>query len=502
MKPPVFSGPSGRKPQKKRPGIGDELIFGDRPGEKFKILEVRGSEARVEVDGVMRWGSLKTVEHVGSYTPDDDATAGSLKEQYGVKLKQPGDSLKISGGTLTLISVDESGMGYFEAVDKKGTITRLRAQRNGNLAAHWGKVAVTIPTSDESALEFDLGRKWEDGFVNAMKTQRLPMRDSILSGKGVSDIARRLGSDLRSQRAEADRQAAHAKVKHRKIPPISDDELKADIAEVSRILKGGIKLEKPQGSSLHHLMQYIEDTNGGQLVAEDLAFIKSNFQIMVVEHDWAKAFDGTEGFSDDGEVPMPFDYTCFEFRANGLRFLVLIGLNEANQNEGMFITGIHGRWYVNDERFKFINGKFSKEALAPLALFERGLVDSFLETIGAQIRAVCIMLDAGVAEAEEEAPSAAINASRRRSGRTELRPYHVVRLGVKHRRTEARVSGEPSDRKKPRMHYRRGHWRHFDSGVGQEQYTDADGYLRSKTYIHWMLVGDPDLGFVDKEYRL
>jgi hypothetical protein len=33
----------------------------------------------------------------------------------------------------------------------------------------------------------------------------------------------------------------------------------------------------------------------------------------------------------------------------------------------------------------------------------------------------------------------------------------------------------------------RGHWRHYE---------------RHKTWIKWTLVGDPDLGFVDKHYRL
>lgn len=37
------------------------------------------------------------------------------------------------------------------------------------------------------------------------------------------------------------------------------------------------------------------------------------------------------------------------------------------------------------------------------------------------------------------------------------------------------------------MHFVRGHWRHYEV---------------SKTWIRWHLRGDPDLGFIDKEYRL
>lgn len=38
-----------------------------------------------------------------------------------------------------------------------------------------------------------------------------------------------------------------------------------------------------------------------------------------------------------------------------------------------------------------------------------------------------------------------------------------------------------------RLHFRRSHWRH---------------YVSHKTKIPWTLVGDPNLGFVEKEYRL
>jgi hypothetical protein len=44
-----------------------------------------------------------------------------------------------------------------------------------------------------------------------------------------------------------------------------------------------------------------------------------------------------------------------------------------------------------------------------------------------------------------------------------------------------------STHRSPRLHFRRRHWRHF---------------VNHKTWIKWTLVGDPDLGFIDKDYRL
>jgi hypothetical protein len=39
----------------------------------------------------------------------------------------------------------------------------------------------------------------------------------------------------------------------------------------------------------------------------------------------------------------------------------------------------------------------------------------------------------------------------------------------------------------PRLHFRRGHYRH---------------YPNHKLWIRWCLVGNPDLGFIDADYRL
>jgi hypothetical protein len=49
-----------------------------------------------------------------------------------------------------------------------------------------------------------------------------------------------------------------------------------------------------------------------------------------------------------------------------------------------------------------------------------------------------------------------------------------------------RRSARPPGANRKRLHLRRGHWRHFAT---------------YRTWIKWMMVGNPDLGFVDKEYR-
>lgn len=50
---------------------------------------------------------------------------------------------------------------------------------------------------------------------------------------------------------------------------------------------------------------------------------------------------------------------------------------------------------------------------------------------------------------------------------------------------------------------RRGHYRHYSNpDAGSIKYVNDGGFWLSKDWINWMLVGDPDVGIVEKEYRL
>jgi hypothetical protein len=300
---------------------------------------------------------------------------------------------------------------------------------------------------------------------------------------------------------ELERMKRRLKVKHHKIIEPTSEEYAQDVQAVKAALMKGLKFEKPQGSSLHHLMQYVAET--GMMNNDGEALIKNNFQSIVVEHDWAASMVGIEGFNDDGEIPMPFDWTCFEFRITGLRVLALVGEHDGTCY-GIVCTGVNGRWYVNAEQFDVRRGKFTAkwkedDPYTPEDSDFKALAEKFLHMLSQQIRAVCIILDAGVGETDVCPASPALNKKRREQGRMPLKDYHIVRLHRRHTRSDVRG---PATGRHVRAHYRRGHWRHYKDGAsGREQYID-NGILCSKTYIHWMIVGDINLGFVDKEYRL
>lgn len=202
--------------------------------------------------------------------------------------------------------------------------------------------------------------------------------------------------------------------------------------------------------------------------------------VFVVQHNWAAAFEKAGDFNE-GEFRLPYDRAVFEFRVSGARVCLSVDCADAiPETAGLYVnTPVgwalatlcrwhHGEWHVQGKTL-------SAKALLGLCI--------------SQVRAVSIALDAEVAVSEVVRAPHKLNQQRVAKGRLPIFDYHVVSLSNR-RRVAARLP-EPGDREeeptRKRLHFRRGHWRHF---------TDH------RTWIHWMLVGDPDLGFVDKHYRL
>jgi hypothetical protein len=268
-----------------------------------------------------------------------------------------------------------------------------------------------------------------------------------------------------------------------------------DLRDIARHLENGLILEKPQGTSFHHLVDFITSLPGRE--ATLFNFMRQEFQSFVVEHDWAKAFEGVKDF-EGGDIMLPYEFTCFEFRISGLRVMACLGTTP-NGIEGVMITGINKRWYVNPHKLVLINGQLGH--LDVTFTHTDRFAKAFLDLLGKQIRAVCIMLDAKVAVGERRNLAVGgLNKKRIKEGKAPLRDYHVVVLS-KRLRSEGSRDSEPTGVHR-RLHWRRGHWRHFDTPGGAVRYINNDGITVSKTWINWQLVGDEMLGFVDKHYKL
>ena len=225
----------------------------------------------------------------------------------------------------------------------------------------------------------------------------------------------------------------------------------------------GAKLEANDCSRLHKFLA-AKDTPYFIAADEDWSarLRAMNFhlcQSFVVMHDWAQAFEGAEEF-DDGGYPLPYDFCVFEFRMTGSN--VLLFVTEQDEERRIYpIIGNGTFWFMGSDKDPFC-----------------------IEAIR-QIRAICIALDAQVAEHDVVRSPTKLNAKRERDGKVPVNDYHVVSLAKRARAKPIASTASTGSRK--RLHFRRGHWRHYQA---------------HRTWIKWMLVGDPDLGFIDKEYTL
>ena len=232
----------------------------------------------------------------------------------------------------------------------------------------------------------------------------------------------------------------------------------------------GFGLQRPEKSYTRDL---IDALAAGRIASTDavLEQIRSGFKEappmpFIVEHDWAAAFKGAEDF-DDGEIRLPYDGALFEFRINDM--IVLLYTRETAPWI-MFVKLSEG-WIAGPS-----------EPCGP------DQPTRFQHNLDEQVRAICIALDAEVAEKETVRADAKLNRAREKRGKPPLLDYHVIRLSRRERAAPLpRDDDGERKHRSPRLHFVRGHWRHYDS---------------HKTWIKWHLRGDPDLGFIDKHYRL
>lgn len=265
-----------------------------------------------------------------------------------------------------------------------------------------------------------------------------------------------------------------------------------------------LQMQKPDGSVCGRLVRDIENglLFGAQAMPrsalENAVLDNTNESSkFVLEHDWASAFKGSSEYVG-GEFSLPDEVCLFEMKIDGRPVTVV-----ATVDQGMIICmaviRLKTGWVVQGTfagdgtgaLFSYTAGNASGLDLAQNGTFnplpENGTDHRLSTAIFNQVRAAAIAMEANVAEASEP-----IRAEYRRNAPKSDRSvsgysYHVVSLS----RRSGRAAALPRDGDEPsrhvRLHFRRGHWRHYDG---------------HKTWIKWTLVGDPDLGFVDKHYRL
>lgn len=224
-------------------------------------------------------------------------------------------------------------------------------------------------------------------------------------------------------------------------------------------------LEKNDCSRLHLLKEAIANRRliGNDGVVEAIHVTASFNHTFVVKHDWARAFEHASGIED--LIKLPYEICCFEFRFSGKTFIAVACENVAVEQGVQFTLLVQcgNAWYC-------WSGEKKDDAVTAFAW--------------TQIRAICIALDAEVATHEVVRAPHKLNEKRVKNGKEPLSDYHVVDLAKRHRVSNP-LHGHSGSKK--RLHFRRGHWRHYET---------------MKVWVRWCLVGDPDLGFIQKNYTL
>lgn len=187
---------------------------------------------------------------------------------------------------------------------------------------------------------------------------------------------------------------------------------------------------------------------------------------IVVKHNWAQALGNLCEKEDKViSIKLPYPTCLFEFMVHGKCVIVM-----ASEQPDGTVGYLH---FVEFEKDRW---------------FECHRTDPELETMMAglrqQIEAICVALDSEIADTTESHPPEALNKKRLKAGKLPLRSHHVVDLS-KRFKAKRSVPSEDGPARSVRLHWRRGHWRHLPA---------------QRIWINWMLVGNIDLGFVDKHY--
>jgi hypothetical protein len=207
-------------------------------------------------------------------------------------------------------------------------------------------------------------------------------------------------------------------------------------------------------------------------------------EIFLMERQFTKLIENKKELIGT-EWNLPFDRCSFEcrFRHNDDVFHIICVANaETGVKRFLFFGSVRRSsdecWVAFDECDEYGN------AHSPLE--DGDLRLPFAPLVIDEIRAACILLDAEAIERAIERAPHRLNYAREKRGRLPLYDFHRFAL-----RRAIRVAGDEFGddrvRNSPRLHLRRGHWRHFST---------------FKTWIRWQVVGDVSKGFVDKDYVL
>lgn len=240
------------------------------------------------------------------------------------------------------------------------------------------------------------------------------------------------------------------------------------IAKVNDLLASGHPIiEKNSESRLHNFIEAtlsnnLLQSNGGWCVLDNS--VCESIKPFIVAHNWGAAFCEVPDTAFL-ELRAPFKWCAFEYRVVGHNVNCIVYENEEGTPNFRVNLQMEDAWWL-------VNSSFDPH------------LQRFVEHIVHQVKCALLALDSQVAERKLVRVSAALNAKRLKKGRLPFYDFHVLDISPRAKADRYFGGGTHAS---PRMHFRRGHWRRFNG---------------HKTWISACLVGDPDLGFLNKHYAL
>jgi hypothetical protein len=303
----------------------------------------------------------------------------------------------------------------------------------------------------------------ENGFRNYPEIKEIIANDNLSKDQMIEEIEpyrKKMEKDIKSSKKE-----------------LSVLECQRDFIEWLRkaesMMDIGSCLERNNCSRLHKLVDSMQRDeivymDKSDVVAyEEMAPFLGACHSFVVEHDWAQAFKDAHDYN--GEVQTPYHISAFEFTIAGECII-----NFAVQNDECGREEIDAPYVLTP--FVRINDTW-------ICIGEESVKNKVFTMLYDQINAICVAMEAEIAVENLVRAPIKLNKKRKKKSEVELFDYHVVSLNKRYR-SDVSYGGK---HRSPRFHFRRGHWRHFQN---------------HKTYVKWTLVGSPELGFIDKHYKL
>lgn len=314
-------------------------------------------------------------------------------------------------------------------------------------------------------------------FSSSTAIDRVP-----LFGADISSVLIR-GAETEEKRL---REALGEKERELKELDARECRLKACLS-FAAFMKEPLRLQRPRESLFNKTVDAVDSGDGFRrtgldgdiFLFESDAFwedTKTSSQVFLVQHDWKSAMSGTEF----GDFQLPYPKCCFEFIISDHRVCALMGADGATEDRYMIVFFQDGPVWImvgpfmaDGNNWEHAQVKNKSEIAVPLANF-----------LHAHVRALCVSLEAEIAVADTTRAPHKLNSRLVSTRRQPSYDYREIRLARRPRPSALIDSAAGSPK---RLHFRRGHWRHFSN---------------HRTWVKWCLVGDPDLGFIDKHYSL